>query len=157
MRAQSPHPLLSRSLRPSSPSSPPSASSPSSPPPSRWPRGAVSTLEVGALLCEHSLITSVLPTASRGSQHGVRTALSVKRRERISTRVLRQQSCRLQSVPFPVSLDFLFFSQPETINGVLDQSSLLVFVCVFSAGDAPFTALHLYLSPVLALVTWLIP
>lgn len=46
----------------------PLVSSPSSLPPSPWPQGTVSYLDAGALLW--ALIASVLPTASRASQHG---------------------------------------------------------------------------------------
>lgn len=53
------HPLLPQPL----------ISSPSSPPPSHGLRELLAIWML-ALYCEHSLIASVLPTASRASQHG---------------------------------------------------------------------------------------
>lgn len=104
-----------------------------------------------ALHCERSLIAPALPTAGRGSQHGGRrgclpyllllschTLLKKKKKSRrneeegreFSQKAVRAswslQSHHLLSAPLLfllLLLSSLFFSQPETINGVLDQTA----------------------------------
>lgn len=115
-----------------------------------WPQGAVSYLDAGALLWALIDCLSLLPTSSQASQHGARAVCLIchcsvnvlcekteeQWRARLSGRAFikgcpsLQKPAVISSVfcPSPfLSLCSLFFSQPETINGVLNQTSLVLF------------------------------
>lgn len=166
---------------------PPPIPSPSSSPPSHGLRELLAIWML-ALYCEHSLIASALPTVSQASQHGAPAVCLIchcsvvihckkKEKNRMKRMIDRGKereggresiykgaahaSSSLQShhlFSAPLLLGSLFFSQPETINGVLNHYFLsclkIVLFCLFSVGDAPFTApLLLYLSGILTHVS----
>ncbi len=124
------------------------SSSPSSPPPSHG-LGELLAIWMLALHCEHSLIASVLPTASRASQHGAPAVCLIchcsvdihcekteeKWRERLReggniykrlSKLLEASGRIICFLSLSLALSSLFFSQPETINGVLNQTSLVL-------------------------------
>lgn len=168
--AQSPHPPPSsfRCLPPSPPFF--LHHPPSSPPPSRWPEGAGSSLDAGALLW--ALIDYLCAPHSQSGQSawgpGCLPYQSCKKtrkqyrmdwkREFIKACPHFLKSAVVSSAVCPSrcfsGLLVLLAARDNQWCTQADFSCLvLVLVCLFSAGDDPFTALHLYLSSILTLVT----
>lgn len=144
------------------------ASSPSSPPPSHGLRELLAIWTL-ALHCEHSLIASVLPTASQASQHGAPAVCLIchcsvvihcgKKQRRNEERENLYKGCPCFLKPAVASS--VFCSSPPQLLVLLTARDnqwctqpdyflscfKIVLFCLFSVGDDPFTApLLLYLS-----------